>query len=191
MNLVSQLSSAALVVGGGVMSALLVVMTVAPQAPVLYGFLVIAPAIGVGCLAVAPRSGGRVARIGRWSAWLAAAGGVAVLLVGLLAIATDRFSATAGVGEDDPMAIPFMVTSMLWMIGSLGLAVSLVRGRPAGAAGPWLVLVGSLCAIVLGTILGALAPELAALSAVPFAIGWMVVGWSTRGAAVAHAEAPV
>jgi hypothetical protein len=180
MRPVSLISSVALIGGGGLMAVLLVAMTLAPQAPLLPAFLVIAPAIGVGSLAAASTSAGRIARIGRGSAWLAAAGGVAVALVGVYAIVTARFSAAAGLAGDDPMAIPFMLTSMAWMVGSLGLALSLVLERPRASAGPWLLLIGSLSAIVLGSILAAIAPELAALSALPFALGWMVVGGSLR-----------
>jgi hypothetical protein len=180
MSVLTRVSSPLLLLGGALMTLLLVVITIAPATPALYGFLVVAPVIGVGALGAMLAPGIAAGRLGRVSGWFAALGGVAVVGVGLFAIATDQFSATAGVGDDDPLAIPFAITSIGWMLGSLGVALAMTSGRSIPALGGWLVLAGTASAIVLGTLLGAIAPELSALSALPFAIGWVVVGWDSR-----------
>lgn len=182
MGALARSSSVLQLSGGILMAVLLLIMTTVPAAPAIYGFFVVAPLIGLGALGamlVAPASAGR---LGRVSGWAAAAGGTAVVVVGIFAIATGQFSASAGLGDDDPLAIPFMVTSMSWMIGSLGVAVAMVRRHAIPARGAWLVLVGTVSAITLGTVLGLLAPQLSPLSALPFALGWMVVGWDGRRA---------
>jgi len=180
MRVLPQVSSPLLVLGGGLMALLLLVMAVAPTAPALYGFFVVAPAIGIGAFGATLGAGASAGRLARASAWVAALGGVAVVAVGLYAITTDQLTTSAGVGDDDPLAIPFMLTSMAWMLGSLGVALALARGGTIPARGGWLVLAGTASAIVLGTLLGVVAPALSALSALPFAIGWVVVGWDTR-----------
>lgn len=182
MDVLARSSSGLQLFGGLLMAVLLLIMTVAPAAPAIYGFFVVAPVIGLGALGAMHAAQASAGRLGRASGWLAAAGGIAVVIVGVFAIATGQFSPSAGLGDDDPLAIPFMVTSMSWMVGSLGVAVAMVRSRSIPARGAWLVLAGTLSAITLGTILGLLAPELSALSALPFALGWMVVGWDSRRA---------
>lgn len=168
--------------GGAVMVALLLAMTIDPESPAIYGFFVVAPAIGVGVLGAHVAAGENAGRLGRVSAWLAGIGGILVVIVGSYAIATGQFVVGAGVGDDDPLAIPFMLTSSAWMVGSLGFALALVRSRMIPPLGGWLVLAGTVLAIGLGTLLGVIAPELSPLSAVLFGVGWCVVGWNTRAA---------
>lgn len=190
MRVLAKASSPLLILGGGLMALLLLIMMVAPAGPALYGFFVVAPAIGIGALGATLRATDSPGRFGRVSGWVAALGGVAVVALSLYAVATGQFTASAGLGDDDPLAIPFMLTSTAWMLGSLGVALALVRGRSIPALGGWLVLIGTATAIVLGTLLGAIAPQLSPLSALPFAIGWVVVGWEThRSTGAARAEA--
>lgn len=183
MAQLSRLGPALLVTAGAGMTLLLILMAVAPDAPAIYGFFLVAPALGLGVLGVLDRAGGRAGRLTTAAAWLAAAGGVGVVVAGLYAIATDQFvqGATA---ENDPMIVPFMLTSMSWMLGSVGVAVALVRRGTIGSLGAWLVLGGTASAIGLGTALGSVAPALATLSAVPFALGWAVAGRDLSGRAV-------
>ncbi len=180
MSLVARMSPPLLVGGGALMVALLLAMTVDLESPAIYGFFVVAPAIGVGVLGALVVAGDRAGRLGRVSAWVAGLGGILVVVVGAYAIATGQFVVGAGVGADDPLAIPFMLTSMAWMVGSLGFAFALVRSRMIPPLGGWLVLAGTVLAIGLGTLLGAIAPQLSQLSALLFGIGWAVVGWNTR-----------
>lgn len=181
MSLLARSSSSVLILGGALMTVLLAVMTVAPASPAIYGFFVVAPAIGIGVLGARLVAGGGAGRFGRFSAWIAALGGIMVVFVGGYAIVTNQFSAGVGAGSDDPLAIPFMLTSMAWMLGSLGFALALVRSGTIPALGGWLVLLGTVTAIVLGTLLGSIAPELSPLTALPFGIGWSVVGLQLRG----------
>jgi hypothetical protein len=181
MRVLAQVSAPLLVLGGGLMAALLLIMALAPTAPALYGFFVVAPAIGLGALGATLGAGASAGRLGRVSGWVAAVGGVAVVTLSLYAVATGQFAASAGLADDDPLAIPFMLTSMAWMLGSLGVALALVRGGAIPSRGAWLVLAGTATAIVLGTLLAMVAPALSALSALPFAVGWMVVGRDSRG----------
>jgi len=176
-------SSVLLLLGGALMTVLLLVMTAVPESPAIYGFFVVAPVIGLGVLGSMVAAGDAVGRAGRLAAWASAVAGVAVVGVGGYAIATGQFSTSAGIGGDDPLAVPFAATSMLWMIGSLGFVLALVRRRAVPQAGAWLVLVGVVLAIGLGTILGSIAPQLAPLAALPFGLGWAVVGQSARAGA--------
>lgn len=182
MDVLARSSSGLQLFGGALMAVLLLIMTVVPTAPAIYGFFVVAPVIGLGALGATHAAKAGAGRLGRVSGWAAATGGIAVVIVGAYAIGTGQFSATAGLGDDDPLAIPFMVTSMSWMVGSLGVAVAMVRSRAIPARGAWLVLAGTVGAITIGTILGVLAPQLSPLSALPYALGWLVVGWDGRRA---------
>ena len=182
MSLVARLSPLLLMGGGAVMVALLLAMTIDPESPAIYGFFLVAPAIGVGVLGALMAAGEGAGRLGRVSAWVAALGGVLVVIVGGYAIATDQFVVGAGVAGDDPLAIPFMLTSTAWMVGSLGFAVALVRGRMIPPLGGWLILAGTVLAMGLGSLLGEIAPQLSPLSALVFGAGWAVVGWNTRAA---------
>jgi hypothetical protein len=175
MATLARLGPTLLIGGGSLMALLLLAMVVAPGSAAIFGFFLVAPAMGLGVLGLAAAAPGGLGRIGAGAAWLGAIGGVAVTVVGLDAIATDRFVTGVGI-EDDPMAIPFVLTSMSWMVGSLGVALALVRGRAVRPVGAWLVLGGTVSAMVLGTILGEVAPGLSALSALPFALGWAVLG---------------
>jgi hypothetical protein len=182
MALLARQSAGLLMVGGLLMTGLLLAMSVAPTSPAIYGFFAVAPAIGLGVLGliagVRP-SAGPVAQV---AAWVAALGGVAVVVVGAYAIATNQF--VTGTGGDDPLMIPFALTSTAWMVGSLGVALALLRIGAIPAVGAWLVLGGTITALVLGTVLASIAPAASPLSAVPFGLGWAVVGWSSRAVPV-------
>lgn len=182
MSLVARMSPLLLLGGGAAMVALLVAMTIDPLSPAIYGFFVVAPAIGLGVLGSLLSADDGAGALGRTSAWVAALGGITVVIVGGYAIATDQFMAGAGMAGDDPLAVPFMLTSMAWMVGSLGFALALVRTGMIPPLGGWLVLAGTALAIGLGTLLGSIAPQLSPLSAVLFGVGWAVVGWNTRRA---------
>ena len=182
MSLFARMSPFLLVGGGALMVALLLAMTIDLESPAIYGFFVVAPAIGVGVLGALVVVGNGAGRLGRVSAWVAGLGGILLVIVGGYAIATNQFVVGAGVGGDDPLAVPFALTSMAWMVGSLGFALALVRSRMIPPLGGWLVLAGTVLAMGLGTLLGSIAPQLSPLSALLFGVGWAVVGWNTRAA---------
>ncbi|MBI2776705.1 MAG: hypothetical protein HYX57_05490 [Chloroflexi bacterium] len=173
------ISSLLLTFGGTVMALLLIAMSVAPSVPAVYGFLLVAPAVGLGALGLVQSGGSGVGRLGRVSGWITGIGAIAVLAVALYAIATDQFASTLGAA--DPLAMAFATASMAWMIGGVGVALAMWRVRSVSARGAWLILAGTVSAIVLGTLLDPIAPALSPLSALPFAIGWLLVGWGARG----------
>lgn len=179
MRTLAGVSSLLLTFGGTVMALLLIAMSVAPSVPAVYGFLLVAPAVGLGALGLVQSGGSGVGRLGRVSGWITAIGAIAVLAVALYAIATDQFAST--LGEADPLAMAFATASMAWMIGGVGVALAMWRARSVSTRGAWLILAGTVSAIVLGTLLDPIAPALSPLSALPFAIGWLLVGWGARG----------
>lgn len=182
-----QRSSAGLLIGGGaLMTALLVALLIDPASPALYGFFLAAPVTGLGVLGAALEGHGGNGRLARIAAWVAVAGGILVVVVGAYAIATNQLVLGTGVGSDDPMSLPFALTSTAWMLGSLGFAAALLRAGGGSRVGAWLVLSGTLLALILGSILGELAPDLSPLAALPFGVGWVVTGWNLRIAARTH-----
>jgi hypothetical protein len=163
-----------LMAGGALMVVLLVILAATPASQALYAFFVVTVLTGLGVLGVARQAGSRVGRFGQACAWAAAAGGLAVIVVGAYAIATDQFS--TDIGGDDPLGPLFALTSSAWMFGSLGFAIALVRARAIPAAGAWLVLAGTVSAFVIGSLAATSYPALSYLSAVPFGLGWVVMG---------------
>lgn len=161
--------------GGGLMVALLVVLAAAPTSPAIYLFFLVTVLLGLGVLGLALQPGAHIGRFGQVSAWAAALGGLAVVVVGAYAIGTNQFS-TDPMGGDDPLGPLFAVTSSAWMFGSLGVAIALLRARAIPAVGPWLVLAGTISAFVVGSLAATSYPALSYLSAVPFGLGWVVIG---------------
>lgn len=194
MMVLSRWSPALLILGGALMTVLIVALAMDPASPALYGFLLVAPVIGIGAFGalVGDRDGADrgTGLLGRVSALLALLGGVSVALLGTYAVATGQFLLNASVGEGDPLTGPFMVTSMAWMLGAFGVALAMIRSRAVPPLGGWLVLVGTASAIVVGTILASVAPALSALSPAPFGLGWVVVGWQMRDARPATPTQP-
>jgi hypothetical protein len=156
------------------MVALLVTMAAAQGGPAIYGFFLVTVLIGVGVLGLATQLGPSVGRFGQLSALAAGLGGLSVLVLGAYAIGTNQF--VTDMSSDDPLGTLFALTSTAWMLGSLGFALALLRGRVIRALGAWLVLAGTISAIVIGSLAATSYPILSYLSALPFGAGWVVIG---------------
>jgi len=162
------------IAGGGLMVALLVVLAASPTGPAIYAFFLVTVLLGLGVLGLAVQPGARIGRFGQVSAWAAALGGLAVVVVGAYAIGTNQFS--TDIGGDDPLGPLFALTSTAWMFGSLGFAIALLRAGAIPPLGAWLVLAGTISAIVVGSLAATSYPALSYLSAVPFGAGWVLIG---------------
>jgi len=179
-----------LMAGGVLMVALEVILAASPASSAIYGFFLVTVLLGLGVLGTAVHLGERLGRSGRVSAWVAAIGGMGIVVLGAYAIGTDQF--VTDTGANDPLGPVFAVTSMAWMLGSVGFAIVLLRARAIPALAAWLVVAGMISAVVVGSLAATSYPALSYLSAVPFGLGWILVGTSgIRTSAVRMAEPSV
>jgi len=130
----------------------------------------------------------------RWAGYLAIAGG-AVMVLALVIVTFDPESpawnalfvvvallaaAVLGLYERTKSAVgqQGVVTSLAWLVGGLGFAVALIRGRALSSVGAWLVLVGAVVGAVAGFAGGENPPPALFLVFVLFGVGWMLLGYA-------------
>jgi len=167
------------IVGGGLMVVVTVATTVDPDSPIWFVFFLVPILLGAAVLGFEQRTRAATGQLGRASAWLSAAGVVALLLVFAYAIATG------GVSTDDtydPASDPFtpfwIATAVAWFVGNLGYAAALIRAKALSPIGAWLVVAGAIVGIVVSAVLGENLPTYVYLLFALFGLGWIVVGYA-------------
>lgn len=177
MNMLARWAGYLAIAGGAVMTVVLVVATFGdPESPVWNLFFLVVALLGAGVLGLYERTKSAVGQLGKTSAWLSALGALGLLLFGGYAIATNQYE--TGVTGNDPMTPFWIILSLAWLIGALGFAVALIRGRALSSIGAWLVLAGAVVGAVAGFAGGENPPPELFLVFVLFGVGWMVLGYA-------------
>jgi len=141
--------------------------------------------IGGAALGIQRQAGARTGSLGRWSAL--AAGGGPFALIALMVIA---LVSTAGDMATPPPAVVIglsLVAFLLWAVGSVGFAFSLIRAKAISATAGWLIILGAGVGSVALFGSGASGKDPSPLFFLPLAlygVGWMLVGLGTRTATV-------
>ena len=178
MGMLARWAGYLVIAGGAVMTVVLVVVTFGgdPESPVWNLFFLVVALLGAGVLGLYERTKSAVGQLGRASAWLSALGALGLLLLGAYAIATNQYE--TGATGNDPMTPFWIVLSLAWLVGALGFAVALIRGRALSSIGAWLVLVGAVVGAVAGVAGGENPPPALFLVFVVFAAGWILLGYA-------------
>src|SRR3990170_908341 len=152
------------IAGGAVMVVMLVLVVITNPAtsPAWNLFWVVVALLGAGVLGLYERTRSTVGQLGQVSAWVSAFGGLGLLL-------------DSGQTGADPLWPFWMVTFGAWLVGNVGFAVALIRGRSLSSLGAWLVLAGAVIGLAASFFGGANPPAALILGFVLFGIGWVVL----------------
>lgn len=166
------------IVGGGLMVVVTVVTTVAPESPIWFVFFLVPILLGAAVLGFERRTRAATGQLGRTSAWLSAAGVIALFLVFAYAVATGGVSTS---DEYDPASDPYtpfwIATAVAWFGGNIGYAAALIRAKALSSIGAWLVVAGAIAGIAVAAVLGENLPAYVYLLFALFGLGWVVVGY--------------
>ena len=134
--------------------------------------------IGGAALGLQRQVGARTGSLGRWAAIATAAGSAATLALVLIALATSGGDMTT---PPPPVVMVLsFVAFLLWLVGSIVFALSLIRAKAIQAIAGWLIVLGA----AVGTVaLFASSQSPSPLFYVPlglYGVGWMLVGFAAR-----------
>lgn len=166
------------IVGGGLLAIVVVITSLDPNSVAWVGFFVVPILLGLAVLGFEARTRSSTGQLGRWSAWLSAAGVVGVVVVFIWSAISGE-GTTAGYSvSTDPLIVFWILTGGAWILGNLGYAVALVRAKALSVMGSWLVLAGALVGLVVVVALGQNLPPIAFVVFAVFGIGWAVIGYA-------------
>jgi NAD/NADP transhydrogenase beta subunit len=168
-----------LAVAGGALLAVMmvaVVLTNPATSPAWNLFWVVVALLGAGVLGLSEGARSAVGQLGRVSAWVSAVGGLGLLLVGVYAAVTNQLD--SGQGGADPLWPFWMVTFGAWLVGNIGFAGTLIRGRSLSSVGAWFVVIGAVTGVAALLFGGENPPAALYLVFVLFGVGWMVLGYA-------------
>lgn len=178
MSTLSRFAAPLALLGGGVWVVATVSLMAIPSSFAWLGLIVAMVLMGGAALGLQAQVGARTGRIGRWAAVATAAGSVAILTLVLIALATSSGSMTT---PPPPVVVALsFVAYLLWLVGSIVFAVSLLRAKAIPTIAGWL--------IILGGAVGTVAPFASGQNPSPlffvplglYGVGWMLVGFAAR-----------
>lgn len=176
--------------GGGVFVLATLTLVVIPSAYSWIGLIVAMVLIGGAALGLQRQVGARTGSLGRWAALATAAAALALIALVLIALAT-----TAGDMTTPPPPIVIALSSvafLVWLVGSIVFALSLIRAKAVPALAGWLIVLGAAVGSVAIFASGASGPNPSPLFFLPFGlygVGWILVGSAARTAAAERSSA--
>ena len=134
--------------------------------------------MGGAALGLQAQVGARTGNLGRWAAAITAAGSVALIALVLIALALTGGNMTT---PPPPVVITLtFVAFLLWLVGSIVFALTLLRAKAVPPVAGWLIVLGA----ALGTVaLFAAGSTPSALFYLPlglYGVGWMLIGFAAR-----------
>ena len=162
--------------GGAVWVVATLVLAITPTSFAWLGLIVAMALIGGAAFALQQQLGAGSGGIGRWAAFATAAGAVGTLALVVIALVT-----TGGNMATTPptwIVVGSLVAFLLWLIGSIVFALSLIRAKAIQPIAGWLVVVGA----VVGTV-ALMSQNSSPIFVLPMAlygVGWVLVGLAAR-----------
>lgn len=178
MSTLARYAGSLALLGGAVWLIATVVLMVASSSFAWLGLIAAMVLIGGAALGLQRQVGARTGNLGRWAAVATAAGPVATLALLLIALAT-----TGGNMATPPPTVVLvlsLVAFLLWLVGSIVFALSLIRAKAIPSIAGWLIVLGAVVGTV-ATFASGQSPS--PLFYVPFGlygVGWMLVGFASR-----------
>ena len=166
-------------IGGAVWVIANLIQIVVPSPLTLIGLLGSVLLIGGAALGLQRQIGARSGALGRWGAIATAVGSVAITAVLLLLVATGQID-TPSTQSSAILQALFLVSALLWVVGSVAFALGLMRAKAISPIAGWLIVLGA----VLGSVLLIADPQSASpigfLPWLAYGAGWVLVGYAAR-----------
>jgi hypothetical protein len=166
-------------IGGAVWVIANLIQIVVPSPLTSIGLLVSVLLIGGAALGLQRQIGARSGALGRWGAIASAFGSVGLTAVLLLLVATGQIN-TPSTQSSAILQVLFLLSGLLWVLGSVALALGLMRAEAISPIAGWLIVLGA----VLGSVLLMADPQSASpigfLPWLAYGAGWVLVGYAAR-----------
>lgn len=181
MSTLTRFAGPLALLGGGVFVLATLTLVVFPSAFSWIGLIVAMVLIGGAALGLERQVGARTGSLGRWAALATAAAALALIALVLIALAT-----TAGDMATPPPPVVIassFVAFLVWLLGSIVFALSLIRAKAVPALAGWLIVLGAGAGSVASFASGASGPNPSPLFYLPlglYGVGWMLVGFAAR-----------
>jgi hypothetical protein len=182
MSTLTRYSGPLALVGGGLFVLAILALVAAPSGVPWIGLIVAMALLGGAGFGLQRQLGARTGNLGRWAA-VAAASPVALIVLMLIALAS-----TAGDMATPPPGAVIglsLVAFLVWVVGTVGFALSLIRAKAVSAIAGWLIVLGAGVGSLVLFGSGASGKDPSPLFSLPLAlygVGWMLVGLATRTA---------
>jgi hypothetical protein len=163
---------------GAVWVIAILIQVVAPLSYGWLGLIVAMLLVGGAALGLQRQVGARTGRLGRWGAAATAAGSVAIVVLVLFSFATS----VANPSTPPPSVVLALslVILLLWLVGSIVFALSLMRAKAISPITGWLIVLGAAVFGVLPFTAGQNPPSFLFLPLGLYGVGWMLVGYAAR-----------
>ena len=175
-------------IGGTVWVIANLIQIVVPSPLTLIGLLVSVLLIGGAALGLQRQIGARSGALGRWGAIATAVGSVALTAVVLLLVATGQIDSPS-TQSSAILQVLFLLSGLLWVLGSVALALGLMRAKAISPIAGWLIVLGAVLGSVLLIAVPQNAPPIAFLPWLAYGAGWVLVGYAARTPAAVPAIA--
>jgi hypothetical protein len=179
MSALTRLAGPLALVAGAVWIIANLIQIIAPSPPTFIGLLVSVLLIGGAAVGLQRQIGARSGVLGRWGAISTAAGSVALIAVVLLLVATGDINRPSSQASGILQAL-FLVSGLLWVVGSVVFAVSLMRAKTISPIAGWSIVLGALLGSVLLIVAPGTTSPIAFVPWLLYGVGWVLVGSATR-----------
>lgn len=178
MNTLARNAGLLALVGGTVWVISTLALLVIPSSYAWVGLIVAMAVLGGAALGLQGHVGARSGALGRWSAVATAAGSAATLALVLIALATSGGDMAT---PPPPIVLVLSLAAfVLWFVGSIVFALTLVRAKAISAVAGSLIVVGAAVGTV-GLFASGQAPSpLFYVALGLYGVGWMLVGLAAR-----------
>jgi hypothetical protein len=164
--------------GGTVWVVSTVALLVIPSSYAWVGLIVAMAVIGGAALGLQQQVGARSGSLGRWAAVATAAGSIATLALVLIALATS--GGNMATPPPQVVLVLSLAAFVLWFVGSIVFALSLIRAKAIPAVAGWLIVVGAAVGTVGLFASGQTPSPLLFVLLGMYGVGWMLVGLAAR-----------
>ena len=176
MSTLARFAGPLALLAGAVWVIAIVGLVTIPSAYIWIGLIAVMVLIGGAALGLRRQVGARTGRLGRWGAAATAVGSVATLAAVLIALATSGGNMTT---PPPPVVLALsLVGFLLFLVGSIVFALSLIRAKAISAIAGGLIVLGA----ALGTVgIFAAGQNPSPYFFLPFGlygVGWMLVGYA-------------
>ena len=134
--------------------------------------------VGGAALGLQRNFGARTGNLGRWGAAATAGGSVGLIALTLFIFATGQ--ATASTPPPSVLLALTVLMFLLWFVGSMVFALSLVRAKAISPIAGWLIVLGAVFGSMLLIAGGQNPSPFFFLPMGLYGVGWMLVGYEAR-----------
>jgi len=166
------------IIAGALWVIAIVIQSVSPLSYAWFALIAAMVLIGGAALGLQQLAGPRGGRLVRWGAGVTAVGSIGVLASIILAFATSPGNMAT---PPPPAVIALSFLSFLvWLVGSIVLALGLMRADAISPVAGWLIVIGSIFGSIVLAAAGQNPPSFLFLPLALSGVGWVLVGIEAR-----------